>query len=374
MKKIIIIGAGILGASTAYYLSKTEAEVILIDRNDIGQATEAATGIICPWLSKRRNKAWYHLAKNGAKIYPKLIQALEEDGEVETGYKQVGAISIREKKETLLEMKEIALKRREDAPEIGVVTLLSPKETRKLFPPIADGLGSVHVSGAARVNGQQLRRALIQGAKKNGVTFIEDTATLQYEDSSIIGVSLSDSTQITADIVIATNGAWMKELLSPIGISLYSYPQKGQLMHIEMPEYDTSKWPVIMPPSNQSIVPFDDRVIIGATHEKKGVGFDHRITAEGLHRVLFTALKFAPGLGNGTVLETKMGFRPYTPEYLPVIGPIPGYKGLLVANGLGASGLTTGPYLGSQLAKLAMDESIEIDLHDYDIKEALTKA
>lgn len=95
-----------------------------------------------------------------------MIRALEEDGEVETGYKQVGAISIREKKETLLEMKEIALKRREDAPEIGEVTLLSPKETRKLFPPIADGLGSVHVSGAARVNGQQLRRALIQGAKK----------------------------------------------------------------------------------------------------------------------------------------------------------------------------------------------------------------
>ena len=84
-KKIIIIGAGILGASTAYHLSKTNTDVTLIDRNEPGQATDAATGIICPWLSKRRNKAWYHLAKNGAKIYPNMIKELEEAGEKETG-------------------------------------------------------------------------------------------------------------------------------------------------------------------------------------------------------------------------------------------------------------------------------------------------
>ncbi|HEY4600341.1 MAG TPA: FAD-binding oxidoreductase [Cerasibacillus sp.] len=369
-KKIIIIGAGILGASTAYQLSKTNTDVILIDRNEPGQATDAATGIICPWLSKRRNQAWYHLAKNGAKIYPTIINELEKDGEKETGYKQVGALSVRAKKETLLEMKEIALKRRVNAPEIGEVTILNPKETRKLFPPIAEGLGAVHVSGAARVDGGKLRKALINGALKNGVKYIQDSASLILEGQTVTGVKLSEST-IKADTVIATNGAWMKELLAPIGITFSSSPQKGQLIQLHMPDVDTSEWPVIMPPSNQSIVPFDDRVIIGATHEKKEVGFDHRITAEGMHRVLFTALKFAPGLGNGTIIGTRVGFRPYTPEYLPVIGKIPPYEGLIAANGLGASGLTTGPYLGTQLAKLALDQPLDIDLQHYDIHEAL---
>jgi D-amino-acid dehydrogenase len=73
MQKIIVIGAGILGASTAYHLAKSGAEVIIVDRHDRGQATYAAAGIVCPWLSQRRNKAWYQLAIGGARYYPDLI-------------------------------------------------------------------------------------------------------------------------------------------------------------------------------------------------------------------------------------------------------------------------------------------------------------
>lgn len=66
-KPYVIIGGGILGASTAFYLSKQGTEVILIDRHDKGQATDAAAGIICPWISQRRNK------KNGITL-PKMVQ------------------------------------------------------------------------------------------------------------------------------------------------------------------------------------------------------------------------------------------------------------------------------------------------------------
>src|SRR6476620_1700986 len=125
MPKVIVIGAGILGASTAYHLAKNGAEVIVVDRQDAGQATDAAAGIICPWLSQRRNKAWYALAKSGAAYYTSLIQQLEEDGESETGYKQVGAISLHTDKVKLEKMKERAMKRLEDAPEIGLIRQLN---------------------------------------------------------------------------------------------------------------------------------------------------------------------------------------------------------------------------------------------------------
>lgn len=75
MNKVIVIGAGILGASAAYQLSKLGAEVIIIDRKDVGQATDAAAGIICPWLSQRRNKAWYRLAKAGASFIRHLFKS-----------------------------------------------------------------------------------------------------------------------------------------------------------------------------------------------------------------------------------------------------------------------------------------------------------
>lgn len=63
MKSYIIVGAGILGASTAYHLAKAGVNVTLVDRQDLGQATDAAAGIVCPWLSQRRNQAWYKIAK-----------------------------------------------------------------------------------------------------------------------------------------------------------------------------------------------------------------------------------------------------------------------------------------------------------------------
>src|SRR5699024_12172029 len=92
MKKIIVIGSGILGATTAYKLAKSGAQVTVIDRNEYGQATGSAAGIICPWLTQRRNQAWYWLAKEGARLYPILINELIEDGETKTPHAQPAAI------------------------------------------------------------------------------------------------------------------------------------------------------------------------------------------------------------------------------------------------------------------------------------------
>src|SRR5690606_17553791 len=168
MKKVIVIGAGILGASTAYQLSKLGAKVIIIDRKDAGQATDAAAGIICPWLSQRRNKAWYRLAKAGASFYPSLIQELEEAGEDKTGYAKVGAICIHNDLKKLVAMKERAELRREDAPEIGELTILSDLEAKQKFPLLSEGYQALHVSGAARVDGRELRNALLRAAQRNG--------------------------------------------------------------------------------------------------------------------------------------------------------------------------------------------------------------
>ena len=81
----IIIGAGILGASTAYHLSKAGERVLLVDRKEPGRASHAAAGIICPWMTQRRNKAWYKLANNGAHFYKTLIPELEALGATRTG-------------------------------------------------------------------------------------------------------------------------------------------------------------------------------------------------------------------------------------------------------------------------------------------------
>ncbi|SDK27916.1 NAD(P)/FAD-dependent oxidoreductase [Sediminibacillus albus] len=368
--KYIVLGAGILGASTAYHLAKAGADVTIVDRKDTGQATAAAAGIVCPWLSQRRNQAWYQLAKGGARYYPSLISELEKDGETETGYAQVGAISLHNDEKKLDGMEERAFKRRETAPEIGEITRLTPDQTKEMFTPLSDGMGAVHVSGAARVDGRLLLDALLRAAQVHGATIIQGSGELLFEKNQVKGVTVAGES-LAADKVIVTAGAWAKELLAPLGVHFALEFQKAQIVHLELPDNDTSSWPVVIPPSNHYLLAFDNhRVVVGATHEDIS-HFDHRVTAGGIQEILSKALETAPGLANSSLAETRVGFRPFTPGFLPVIGPLPGYQGILIANGLGASGLTMGPYLGAELAKLALGEEVEIAIERYDVAGAL---
>ncbi|MGX1193772.1 NAD(P)/FAD-dependent oxidoreductase [Metabacillus sp. SLBN-84] len=371
MKKIAVIGAGILGASAAYHLSKLGAQVTVIDRKDAGQATDAAAGIVCPWVSQRRNKAWYQLVKKGARYYPELISALKQDGETSTGYKRVGALILQQDPEKIEKIMVRTEKRKQDAPEIGDITPLTKEETKEMFPLLSDEYLSVLVEGAARVDGRALRDALIRAARKNGAELIEGEAALIFQRGRVSGASVNGK-EIEADEVIVCAGAWANELLQPLGIHFQVTYQKAQIAHFKMETEQTSDWPVLMPPANHYLLAFDDgRIVAGATHEDDVSGYDTRVTAGGMLDVFSKAVTVAPGLEEGTFLEARTGFRPFTPGFLPVIGRIPDWTGLIAANGLGASGLTMGPYLGLELARLALGLEPEIDLADYPITGAL---
>lgn len=372
MKKFIVIGGGILGASTSYQLAIRGADVLIIDRKDRGQATDAAAGIICPWLSQRRNQAWYHLAKAGARYYPGLIEELVREGETETGYAQVGALRIHHDQEKITKMAELAQQRKTDAPEIGEITLINEAETHRLFPLLGEGYHSVHISGAARVDGRALRDALLRSAQRNGATLIYGDASLQFQGKRVTG-AIVDGESYLGDQTIICAGAWAGELLQPLGLRIRVHFQKAQIMHLQVDDsHDTGSWPVVMPPSDQYLLAFDrHKIVMGATHENEIQGYDTRVTPGGMQEILNKGLEIAPGLADSTFEEVRVGFRPFTPDFLPVIGAVPGWDGLITANGLGTSGLTMGPYLGSQLAKLALGIDLDIDIHDYDLHEAI---
>lgn len=375
MKKVIVIGSGILGASTAYQLAKMGAEVLIIDRKDKGQATDAAAGIICPWLSQRRNQAWYQLAKAGARFYPELVKELISEGETETGYAQVGALSIHEDLDKIRKMEERAHIRKTDAPEIGEITRLNEEETHEHFPLLGEGYHSVHISGAARIDGRALRDALIRSAQRNGAQLINGDAALVYQTNRVTGAAVG-ADSFEADEVIVCAGAWANQLLQPLGIDFQVRFQKAQIMHVQAADQqDTGAWPVVMPPSDQYLLSFDDqKIVIGATHENEVNGYDTRVTPGGMQEILNKGLALAPGLADSTFEEVRVGFRPFTPGFLPVIGAVPGWEGLITANGLGASGLTMGPFIGSQLAKMALGMPLDIDIYQYDVRTAIEES
>lgn len=370
MKKITVVGAGIAGISAAYHLSYMDAEVVVVDSREPGQATKAAAGIICPWASQRRNKAWYSLASAGADYYPELIRMLQEDGETDTGYERTGALAIHTDPERLKKKATLVEERRKLSPGIGEIDMLDQMQTVAAFPVLSNEFEAFRISGGAKVDGRALRDALERAAQKRGVRFIEGHAVPVVQNGQILGVK-AGAEQIESDEIIIAAGAWMNEFLEPAGMKLRVAGQKAQILHLQSEERTSGNWPVIIPPSTQYIVPFaDGRFAAGTTHEDTDY-FSVQPTIRGIEEILSKVLPIAPGLAESELKEVRVGIRPHTSNFMPVVGQLPGHDHVWAVNGLGSSGLTMGPFIGKLLSQLVMGIETGLDLTEYRIEQVL---
>jgi D-amino-acid dehydrogenase len=235
---------------------------------------------------------------------------------------------------------------------VGTVDRIDNAAARELFPPLAEGLDAIFISGGARVDGRTLRDALLQAAVQLGAERLTGHAVLDHDGRR--PTITVDGQELGADAVVAAAGAWSRELLASIGYRPPVEPQKGQISHLRIAA-DTSRWPTVHPISHHYLVPFDEgRIAVGATRET-GSGFDTRVTVAGQLQVLQNALSVAPGLADATLIETRVGLRPLADD-LPVAGAVPERPGLYVATGYGAGGLTMGPRIGDAIARLIMGQ------------------
>lgn len=362
--RVIVVGAGILGASAAYHLARAGAEVTIVDGAHEGRATAAGAGIICPWATGVQDPCFYALYEAGARYYPKLVAALGELGERDAGYARVGALCVGADAGALDAIEGMVRRRAEAAAEAGEISRLGASEARARFPPLRPGLGAVSVSGGARVDGRKMTVSLLGAAERLGALRREGTAALEVAGGAARGVRLGEE-RLAAECVVVAAGAWAPALLKPLGRDLAIAPQRGQIVHLRLPGQDTGAWPVVLPMSSHYFLAFaDQRVVVGATRENH-VGFDYRVTAGGLAEVLAEALRVAPGLADATLLETRVGFRPVGPDHRPMLGDVADIAGLLIGNGLGAAGLTIGPFAGRLLAEIALGKAPEFDLSSF---------
>jgi D-amino-acid dehydrogenase len=368
--RLIIVGAGITGAACAYTASALGAEVTLIDAERPGRATAAGAGIICPWTAAVDDPAWYDFARTAARDYPALIAALADQGEPDVSYRQVGALLLAgdqpDQADALEHARQRLAARSAAAPEMGEISLLDGGQAQELFPPLRPDAAAVHVAGAARVDGRQLAAALVRAAVRQGAAIRTGAATLGCRAGRVAGVSV-DGDLLEADAVVAAAGTWTAGFVEPAGVTVPVVPQRGQIVHIGLDGTDTSGWPVVLPSATgHYLLAFDgSRVVAGATREA-GSGYDVRVTPGGLAEVLANALSVAPGLSQGTLLETRVGLRPVGPDIRPLLGPVRGVEGLVVATGLGATGLTMGPLAGAVAARVALGLPPGVDLRPFD--------
>jgi D-amino-acid dehydrogenase len=347
---VIVVGGGIVGASAAFHLSRAGASVVVVDRADAGRATDAGAGIVCPWLASARDPAWHRIARAAAAYYPELLGHLAG---ADLGHAPVGAAFVVPAGEQA-PLVDRAMRLAGEIPQMGAVRALEPGEPRQLFPVLREDYAGVFIPGGARVDGRLMNAALTAAA--TGVRFRTGSASLVLEGERAVGVDVAGE-RLLADEVIAAAGAWTSELY-PVPVA----PQRGQICHFGI-DTETAEWPVVQPVGGHYLLAFPGgRVVCGATRET-GAGFDYRLTAAGVAEVLTEAITVAPGLGPATLLETRIGFRPASVDDLPLLGRV--RPGLIVATGLGATGLTMGPYTGLLAAEIALGEPPRLDLAPY---------
>lgn len=361
--KVAVIGGGIVGSTAAYYLGKNpEVQVTVFDHGE-GQATKAAAGIISPWFSKRRNKAWYRLARLGADFYHDLITDLKASGHKTDFYRQVGVYLLKKNEDKLQELYDLALSRREESPLIGNLDILDRSQVQAAFPGLTGFDRLLFASGGARVEGALLTETLLEAS---GAELVQKQVELQVLDR---GYRIED--QVFDQVILAT-GAWVGQILEPLGYQVDVRPQKGQLRDYQLP-VDSSDYPVVMPEGELDLIPFlDGTFSMGATHENDK-GFDLAVDESLLAAMEQEALGYYPSLKTAQVLGERVGTRAYTSDFSPFWGQVPDQAGLYLASGLGSSGLTTGPLIGWHLAQLALGNPPQLDPADYPVDRYVRK-
>ncbi|WP_049530920.1 NAD(P)/FAD-dependent oxidoreductase [Streptococcus pseudopneumoniae] len=363
MKKVAIVGAGIVGATVAYYLSKeTDIEVTVFDHGH-GQATKAAAGIISPWFSKRRNKVWYKMARLGADFYVDLLADIEKSGQKVDFYQRSGVFLLKKDESKLEELYQLALQRRDESPLIGKLAILDQESASKLFPGLKGFERLLYASGGARVDGQLLVSRLL------------DASQVKVVNKEVSLTPLLSGYQIDNQIfdqVILSTGAWLGHILEPLGYEVDVRPQKGQLRDYQV-DLDMASYPVVMPEGEWDLIPFPGgKLSLGATHEND-MGFDLTVDKNLLQQMAEAANPFYPSLKDAVLSGERVGIRAYTSDFSPFFGQVPNLSGVYTASGLGSSGLTTGPIIGYHLAQMLQGRKGVLDPADYPTERYIKK-
>jgi D-amino-acid dehydrogenase len=369
---LIVVGGGIVGASAAYHAVRQGASVLLVDREDIGRATNAGAGILAPEMNKRDPDTWFNFAIEAVDYYPTLVAQLDEGGAGETSYARCGMLLVAATEDELDDFAQaeayiFGRQRARGKPTTDALYRVNAEEAKALFPPLTDVLGAIYYRDACRVDGRLLAAAMLRAAEASGLARrAASVDALEISSGRVTGIQLG-AEKVQGGAVVIAGGAWSPAFGKQLGVTIGVEPQRGQIAHWDIAPAPAEEWPIVGAFHGHYMLTFPHgRVVTGATRET-GSGYVPRSSAAGIREVIDEALRVAPGLAEARLLELRVGLRPFTRDGLPVLGPVPGIEGAMLATGHGPTGLQLGPYSGKLVAELALGQPMDTDLDAFSV-------
>jgi glycine oxidase len=347
---VLVIGGGVIGLTTAYFLARDGVRVTVVERGEMGrEASWAGAGIIPPGNPDRAVHPGDRLRALSAKMYPALSAELRERTGVDNGYVRCGGIEM----VGGVDPAAVELWRNE-----GITFRRVPaRELLSIEPAFTGRLEDGYfLPDEAQVRNPRHLRALILACEYQGVRLTPNCPVrrLNVTGSRVESVE-TEGDRLTAGRLLVAAGPWTEQLI-PTGPHVF--PVRGQmvLFRPRAPLFRT-----ILSCGGKYLVPRQDgRVLAGSTEEE--VGFDKRTTDEAIHDLTATAHAWVPALADAPVETTWAGLRPATRDGLPYLGRMPGFDNLYIAAGHFRMGIQMSPATGLVMSELLQDRPTTIPL------------
>ena len=413
--KVVVLGAGIIGTTSAYFLAKQGHEVTVIDRQDsVSMETSHANagclsyGFTSPWASpglpfsvlkwvltgrspliinpnmsietikflyrmyKNCNSRSYEINKSRmlrvANYSQKALLEIETDFDLYYEQKKQGSLQLFwDSKEIEKTQKDIAILNKFNINS----QLLSAEECVKIEPGLQyvknKLAGGIQFMDDFTGNCYLFSTEVYKKCVEMGVNFEFNTEikSLQISNDKIASVS-TDSGEIKADCYSVSLGSYSTKILSKIGIEIPIYPVKGYSITLPVLSNEDAPQSTIMDEKNKiAITRLGDRIrVAGMAHL---TDFDKNLRTKSLDSLMSGLdLLFPKSYESSKETNFWTGFRPSTPDGTPIIGPTP-FNNLFLNTGHGTLGWTMSAGSGKLLANLVSGIDPEISTEGIDM-------
>ena len=372
---VVVIGAGIVGAACALAAARAGLAVTVLDRGTIfGGASSGGEGNLL--VSDKPAGPELALAQHSLAHWDEVSEHLAEvtglpGGGIELERK--GGLMIAAGAATLTRLEEIAAGQRGMGIEASTV---SAEGLRELEPHLARGLAGGMLSPQdGQLQPMLATATLLAAARRLGAvvrTHVEVTGFLR-RGSRVVGVELSGGARIECAHVVNAAGAWAQPLAALAGVNVPVLPRRGVVLvtqplpplirrKVDAAEYLSTVASDAAGLESSAVVEGtpSGTVLIGASRER--VGFDPGMPVPVVRRLATQAVALFPVLAGARLLRTYRGYRPYSPDHLPVIGEDPRAPGLVHACGHEGAGVALAAGTGQLVAEILTGAPPSADL------------
>ena len=373
--KVVIIGGGIIGCSTAYHLAKLGCnDVVLLEKHRLTSgSTFHAAGLVG---QLRTNANITQLLGYSVELY----RTLEQETGLATGWKMNGGLRLACNQERWTEVRRQAT----TAHSFGLdMHLLTPQEALDLWPimEIDDLVGAAFLPTDGQANPSDITQSLASGARKGGVQICEETEVtgFDFDGDTICAVQTSNGA-IRCESLVICGGQWSRQLgqLAGVNIPLVSV-QHQYLITEKMPTVPTDL-PTLRDPDRLTYFKEEVGGLVMGGYEPNPIPWALDGIPEGFNFTLLDndwdhfeplmeqAIARVPALADAGIKQMLNGPESFTPDGNFILGAAPERNNVFVGAGFNAFGIASGGGAGMALAEWVHNGEPPFDLWPVDIR------